>query len=53
MIHCHQQHALHRESAGHVSDAYYDYRPLLSPLELMLILPTLKCEIVSSRRAKL
>lgn len=53
MICCHQEHALHRELAGHVSDAYYDYRPLLSPLELMFILPTLKCQIVTLHHAKL
>lgn len=42
----HQKHALHRESARHIADAYFDYSPVLSPLELILIFPALKCQMV-------
>lgn len=50
MIYFHQWHVLHRKSAGCVSDAYYDYRPSLTPLKLIVIMPKLKCQIVTSTR---
>lgn len=53
MIYFHRWHVLHRKSAGCVSDAYYEYRPSLTPLKLIVIMPKLKCQIVTSYQAEL